>query len=146
MSILNSALSTEAKEIIVTNIDDLYNVIFFDELIHWSIHLNYRNIICYALSILFDGNQIDIKVLSWLRKKINRLYLPLKFNSTFKQQDLEEKIISSPLKIFDKLLFLHCINPDLKNQDLISIAITEYNKEEDSAEKNEHRQILFRLI
>lgn len=146
MSILNSAISSETKEITVSNINDLYSVIYFDEYLHWSMHLNYNSIIRYALSKLFDGDQVDDRILEWLRKKINRLFLPLKFNSTFKQQDLEEKIISSQLKIFDKLLLLRFINPDINNQELISIAINEYNQEEAGIEKDNHRRLLSKLI
>lgn len=146
MSILNSAISSETKEITVSNINDLYSVIYFDEYLHWSTHFNYNSIIHYALSILFDVDQIDEQILEWLRKKINRLFIPLKFHSTFKLQELEEKIISSPLKIFDKLLLLYCINPDINNQELISIAINEYNHEEAGIEKDNHRHLLSRLI
>lgn len=146
MSILNSAISSDTKEITVSNINDLYSVIYFDEYLHWSTHLNYNSLIPYALSNLFNGDQIDERILEWLRKKINRLFLPLKFNSTFKLQNLEEKIISSSLKIFDKLLLLHCINPDLINQELISIAINEYNQEEAGTEKDEHKHLLSKLI
>ena len=146
MSILNSVISSETKELTVSNINDLYNVIYFDDNLHWSIYLNYNRIIPYAISVLFEGNQIDERILEWLKKKINNLFLPLKFNTTFKQQNLEEKIISSPLKIFDKLLLLRIINPDINNQELISLAIKEYNQEEEGTEKTEHRRLLSKLI
>ena len=108
-----------------------------------------NKVINYMLSKLFVDGIANDNYINWLKKCDNIFYnreFHLSIDRSFKTDEFKNLIKTSSLNIFDKLWLLQFINPEFKDNELLSLAIEKYKKEDDPKKKFGYRDILYRII
>lgn len=137
---------SETKELLIHNDSELDTVINYWNHIDSFFHLNVNKAINYAFSVLFNDGVANEKYLNWLTRVINGNHRPIIIESSLNIDELEQRIKSSSINIFDKLLLLKTIKPDFNDKVLLSIAITEFKEEKSPSKKEDYLSILRRII
>lgn len=144
--IVISAISTESKEIMIRNNDELDLLMKYYDTIHWATHIRLNRAITYALSNLFTKGVVNENILYWIKHNYNRVHFSFNPDTSFNVTDFGELVKSSSLNIFDKLILLNYTFPQFKDSKMLLSAINEYNKIESVTEKEEYRKILTRVL
>lgn len=146
LNIIIAANLSETKELLIHNDSELDTVINYWNHIDRFFHLNVNKAINYAFSVLFNDGVANEKYLNWLTRVINGNHRPIIIESSLNIDELEQRIKSSSINIFDKLLLLKTIKPDFNDKVLLSIAITEFKEEKSPSKKEDYLSILRRII
>ncbi|MBQ8205249.1 MAG: hypothetical protein IJZ78_05450 [Alistipes sp.] len=144
--IVISAISTESKEIIIHNNDELDLLMKYYDTIHWATHIRLNRAIIYALSNLFTKGVVNENILYWIKHNYNRIHFSFNPDTPFNTTGFGELVRSSSLNIFDKLILLKYTSSQFKDSKMLLSAINEYNKIESVTEKEEYRKILMRVL
>lgn len=141
-----NADSTESKEIVIKNSEELKLLIEYSNTIHWYSFIRSNLAKTYALSHLFVENGVDNRIIKWLRKDFLRNRIPVKLEKSFDTRSFEKSVTLSTLDVFDKLVLLRIVNPQFNDKEMFSLAIEEYNKIESKEQKSECESIIYSLI
>ena len=137
-----SAEQTESKDIIIHDNKELELLIDYSNTIQWYALTKLNNAIIYALSHLFDGNRVNARILNWLKDRHGYCQGYIILDETFDTHAFEELVKSSSLDVFDKIVLLRLVYPQFRDNELLSLAIEEYQNIESVEKKKECRILL----
>lgn len=138
--------NTESKEIIIHDKEELSLLFEYSDTIHWYASVQSNMAKRYALSHLFVKDEIDKKILAWLKKEFFRNRGYIKLEKPFDVDDFEESVKSSSLDVFDKIVLLKLVNPQFKDKEMLALAIEEYKIIEQVQRKEECRKVIYSLF
>lgn len=141
-----SAEQTESKDIIIHDDKELELLMDYSNTIQWYSSTKLNNAIIYALSHLFVGDRVNTRILDWLKDRYGYRQEYIMRDKTFDTHAFEELVRSSSLGVFDKIVLLRLVYPQFRDNEMLSLAIEEYQKIESVEKKRECRIILSKFI
>lgn len=141
------ALMSDTKKIVVPDLDSLLNFIKYDNTLHWSIRFNTENIFCYALTVLFDCSQSQLKsLLNWIKGQQRLWYVNSNSIEDLDKKKFISNLMASKLKVFEKLWLLHLVGEKSDYENLIVPTIEYLNTVDSEKIKNEIKEILYEVL
>lgn len=137
------ALNSQSKEMEICSIEELLNLIRYENTLHWNSKLKFNNVIDYAINVYFFKGVKDALVLKWLKNKLMGWEYR---NIAYRGAEIEDVIMSSSLLKFEKLLILSAIYPNRNYVDLIRAVIDEYKCEVSEGCRKEMYRVISKVL